>query len=231
MTIENHNGITVLRDDLLPGGTKSTFIGSLLNPGKDFYVYASPVYGGFQIALAHYCRSIGKQAVIFCAKRKEPYTNTLMAKAAGAIVYQVPNGYLSNCTAKAKVFCEKNNAQLLSFGANYPEAIAAIADRMRSVSLSLGYEPSKIYCAVGSGTLLKGLIQGTETARIVGVLVGAEYSEAVPDRVTLIRYPKRFAFESKAVAPFPSCANYDRKAWEYCMKEHVKDKVLFWNVL
>lgn len=232
MIIENHNGINVLRDDLLPGGTKSIFIGQLLDPTKNFYVYASPVYGGFQIALAHYCTSIGKKAVIFCAYRGEAFQNTLQAKAAGAIIYQVHHGYLSNCTSKAKLFCEKtNNAQLIKFGANYPQAIVAIAERMRLVTQQLGKEPEIIYCAVGSGTLLKGLINGTDKARIIGVMVGAEYKEAVPDRVELVRYPKPFQYESKAPIPFPSCANYDRKAWEICLTEKDKSNVLFWNVL
>ena len=52
----------MLRDDLLLGGTKSRFIEKLLNKEKDGYVYASPVYGGFQIALAGVCKKINKQA-------------------------------------------------------------------------------------------------------------------------------------------------------------------------
>ena len=231
MIIENHSGVNVLRDDLLPGGTKSVFIGQLLDPSKDFYVYASPVYGGFQIALAHHCSSIGKRAVIFSAKRSQPYSNTLKAKAAGATIYQVEHGYLSNCQAKAKIFCQQNNAQLITFGANYPQAISSISARMRQVTEQLGKEPEIIYCAVGSGTLLKGIIAGTTEAKIVGVLVGAEYNEPVPERVKLVRYPKTFDYESKVQVPFPSCANYDRKAWEILMKENIKKNVMFWNVL
>ena len=97
--------------------------------------------------------------------------------------------------------------------------------------MQLGEEPAKIYFAVGSGTLLKGLIKGTKTAKLVGVLVGAEFTEPVPDRVELLRYPRPFDYESKAPVPFPSCANYDRKAWEFCMKEEDRKKILFWNVL
>lgn len=52
ITIEQHNGVSVLRDDLLPGGTKACFIGELLAPSFACHVYASPVYGAFQIALA-----------------------------------------------------------------------------------------------------------------------------------------------------------------------------------
>ena len=231
MIIENHHNTYVLRDDLLPGGTKSVFMDKILDQSKDCFVYASPVYGGFQIALSAYATSIGKKAAIFCAKRKDPHTNSLKAKAAGGDVYQVPYGYLSNCTAKAREYAAQNNGQLVEFGANYPAAINAIAERMKAVTVELGREPDEIFCAIGSGTLFKGIIKGTETAKITGVMVGADFTEALPARCSILKYHKPFAAESKASAPFPSCANYDLKAWEYCQKYRGKGVVLFWNVL
>lgn len=57
LTLEKHKGITVLRDDLLTGGTKSILMPSIISD-SDEYVYASPVYGGFQIALFAYCQKV-----------------------------------------------------------------------------------------------------------------------------------------------------------------------------
>lgn len=231
ITIEQHNGIYVLRDDLLPGGTKSTFLGQLLEPGRACYVYASPVYGAMQIALAQYCQTIGAKAVIFCAKRGKPHPNSLRAKEAGAIVYQVPHGYLSHCQAKAKLFAEENNGQYIAWGANYQTAIDAIAKRTKEVILQLGFEPDEIYCAVGSGTLLKGIYKGTNNAELTGVMVGADFNEDLSSRVRVIKHPKKFEDECKITAPFPSSKNYDLKAWEICMQKADKNKkVLFWNV-
>lgn len=235
MVIETYNGINVLRDDLLPGGTKSVILPSILDRGKSCYVYASPVYGGMQIALAAYCRSIGKQAVIFCAKRKEPHPNSLRAKAEGGVVYQVPYGYLSHTQKKAREYARDNSGQLIEFGGNYPAAIKAISDRMRMVSARLGREPDTVYCAAGSGTLLRGIISGTVTTRIIAVQVGAEVGNQVgsplPERVTIKKYHKPFEKESTIKAPFPSCANYDLKGWEYCIRDKPGGMVLFWNVL
>lgn len=232
MVIEQYNGVHVLRDDLLPGGTKSTFLHLLIDQSKKYIVYASPVYGGMQIALAHYCSSVGKQAVIFCAKRKEPHANTLQAKAAGAMIIQVPHGYLSNVQSKAKEFVKNNGGQLLPFGANTPEAVEAIGFRMRQVSAEMGSEPDEIFCAIGSGTLLQGILQGTETAKVFGVQVGAELSIKANNRLTILHYHKPFEYVSRFYAPFPSCANYDLKAWEYCLKYKAENaKTLFWNVL
>jgi len=235
MVIEQHNGIYVLRDDLLPGGTKSVILPHILERERWCYVYASPVYGGMQIALASYCKSIGKQAVIFCAKRKVPHANSLRAKTAGAIVYQVPYGYLSHTQKKAREYALQHNAQLVEFGGNYPVAIKAISDRMQQVTTRLGCEPDIIYCAAGSGTLLKGIVAGTSSAMIVAVQVGAEVETQVgyplPSRVMIKKYHKPFEKESTFRAPFPSCANYDLKAWEYCIGDKPKGLVLFWNVL
>lgn len=231
MVIEIHNGIHVLRDDLLPGGTKSVILPFILEPERSCYVYASPVYGGMQIALASYCKSIGKQAVVFCAKRKHPHANSLRAKAAGAIVYQVPYGYLSHTQKKAREYAQQHNAQLVEFGGDYPIAINAIADRMRKVSEQLGREPDIVYCASGSGTIMRGIAAGTNNARIVAIQVGAEVGNPLPGRITIKKYHKPFEKESTLNAPFPSCANYDLKAWEYCMRDKPKGSVLFWNVL
>jgi hypothetical protein len=231
MVIETHNGINVLRDDLLPGGTKSVILPFILDPSKSCYVYASPVYGGMQIALAAYCRSIGKQAVIFCAKRKLPHPNSLRVKAEGGIVYQVPYGYLSHTQKKAREYARANNAQLIEFGGNYPISIMVIKERMRKVSQQLGREPDVVYCAAGSGTLLRGIAEGTTRAKIVAVQVGAEVGNPLPERVTLKKHHRPFEKDSACRAPFPSCANYDLKAWEYCIRDRPSGQVLFWNVL
>ena len=103
----------VLQDHDLKGGTKSIFIGDLLKDGYNNYVYASPVYGAFQIALSLKCQELGKQAVIFCAKRQTPHTHTLICKVAGARIFQTNAGYLNVVQAKAKEFCQKYNGQYL----------------------------------------------------------------------------------------------------------------------
>lgn len=232
ITIEQHQGVSVLRDDLLPGGTKACFIGELLNPAFDCHVYASPVYGAFQIALAEYCRANGRNAVIFCAKRNEPHENTLKAKAAGARVLQVPHGYLSNVQAKARAFCSENNGQYLAFGAGVEIAIQRISERAANVFAEIGGVPDEVFCAVGSGTLLAGIeraAQGSQ-CKITGVCVGAEHKGRVSENTVLVKYPAPFERPSKAKAPFKTSRNYDLKAWEYCLKLRGGGSVLFWNV-
>lgn len=232
ITIEQHNGVSVLRDDLLPGGTKACFIGELLAPSFACHVYASPVYGAFQIALAEYCREHNRQAVIFCAKRGVPHENTLRAKAAGARVFQVPHGYLSNVQSKARAFCAANGGQYLKFGGGEEIVVQRIAERARAVFAQLGRVPDEIFCAVGSGTLLKGIQRAASRTpcKITGVCVGAEYKGEVGRNTLLVKYPAPFERAARFSAPFKTSRNYDLKAWEVCLKRKGEGLVLFWNV-
>ena len=230
ITLDIYKNITVLRDDLLVGGTKSRFLHLLLDPKKKGYVYASPVYGGFQIALSSVATSMKKQAIIFTPERKKPHYNTLKAADQGAEIIEIRPGHLRVINKRAKDFVASYpEYQYLKFGANYPDAIRLIAGTMQSITNDLGKEPSEVYCAVGSGTLVKGILAGTTKAKVTGVVVGKEFAYE-HERLRLIKYPKGFDYLSKYKAPFQSMPNYDLKALEVCLELKKSNDVLFWNV-
>lgn len=230
--IEEHFGVMVLRDDILPGGTKSVLMPSIIGEGSE-YVYATPVYGGFQIALSAYCKSVGKQATIFCAKRGKMHPNTKKCLEYGAKVIEVEHGYLNVVESHAKKYCQDTGAIKLDFGAKSDANIAILADRVKSVIEKIGHEPKEIWCAIGSGALVEAILKGTTTAMVYGVIVGKEY-EGKHERLITMKYHKPFDKECTMVAGFDSMPNYDLKAFEYCVKHStttdVTDK-LFWNVL
>jgi len=227
--IEEYNGINVLRDDLLPGGTKSVLMKKIIGEPEE-YVYASPVYGGFQIALAEYCQKVGKKATIFCAKRAKLHENTVRCEELGAKVVQVPYGYLSVIEKHARDYCENTGAEKIVFGGKEPKYKKIIARRMKAVIKKLGREPEEIWCAIGSGTLVESILSATKTAKIYGVQVGAEYTDT-HERLTILKYPKSFDKPSKYKPDFPSTVNYDLKAWEFCNLHKKGKDVFFWNVL
>lgn len=235
ITLEEHHGVTVLRDDYLPGGTKARFIDELIPEGVREVVYASPVYGGFQIALAAVCQRRGISAVIFCAYRKQPHANTMRCKSLGATVYQVKHGYLSHVEAKAKAYCAQTGAHKLAFGANYPIAINSIAKTMQAVSKAMGGEPSTVWCAWGSGTLARGILIGTTRATVSAVAVGMEPGKEWHNVPRLIIRKSPFKFEQPYKGafkpPFTSMPNYDAKAWAYMQECAPAGRTLFWNVL
>lgn len=236
MTIEQYYGINVLRDDLLPGGTKSIILPNIkpiLEPNKIYsneYVYATPVYGGFQIALSIYCKQNNIKATIFCAKRAKRHENTQRCIDEGAKVIEIPHGYLTVVEKASRHYCEQMNAHKIVFGAKNESNIKALSVYVKAVINSLGKEPDEIWCAVGSGMLVESILKGTTSAKIHGVMVGSAYQNT-HERLTLHRYHKTFEKPSIIHAPFPSMPNYDLKAWEYCSIKSRGDSVLFWNVL
>ena len=212
----------IVRDDLM-GGTKMVCMPWIEEDGVEEYVYASPVYGGFQISLATH---FGKRATIFCAKRNFLHPNTVKCKELGATVVEVPYGYMSVVEKAAREYADKPRCKKIVFGAK--EYIEPIRSHVINV-MSQYKDVDEIWCAVGSGTLVTAICEACPTIQVYGVCVGGEVNISFHN-LHLIKYPKPFEYESKQKAPFPSMPNYDLKAYEICLQKS-KGRVLFWNVL
>lgn len=219
--VQEINGILVVRDDLLPGGTKSRVLPQFLT-GADEFVYATPAYGYAQIALAHSCAALGKRATVFVAKRAELHPRTLEAKRAGAKIVQVPYGYLSNVQAKAQAYSQAAGVKCLPFGLDFPEFISALA----TVARSLGIQPAEVWSVAGSGTLSRALQMAWPNATFNAVQVGIQPAVG---KARLHVAPEKFEQDAKTRPPFPSCSNYDAKAWQF-VKRYATPGALFWNV-
>lgn len=219
--IEEIEGITVVRDDLIAGGTKIRAIEALMN-GKQEYVYASPASGYAQIALAIGCAAKGRQATVFTAKRKEMHRRTLQAKEAGAKIVQVPCGYLTNVQAKARAYAELVGACLLPFGFDSEE----IRDALAAVAKRLPIKPKEVWTVAGSGTLSRALQATWPQAIFYAVRIGREPNVGC---AKILEAPEAFDVDAKRPPPFPSCSNYDAKAWRF-IKQYASPGALFWNV-
>lgn len=219
--VEKFGDIFVVRDDLIKGGTKARIIGDFLG-GSDEWVYASPAYGYAQVALACTCKRLGKNATIFVAKRKIMHPRTLEARAEGAKIVQVPHGYLSNVKSKAAAYCEYTGASLLPFGFDFPEFLGGISD----VAGSIDFTPDEVWTVAGSGTLSRALQKAWPEAVFHAVRVGAQPNAG---GATVYVASEKFEQDARIKPPFPSCSNYDAKAWSF-IKQHAAPGALFWNV-
>jgi hypothetical protein len=221
--VERVGSFDVVRDDLFPGGTKARYIERLFDDAGEV-VYASPVEGGAQFALATVAKILGKQATIFCAKRKEKHPRSLQVKALGAKVYQIAPGYLSVCQARARDYCNATGAKLAPFGMDVPGAAETIAEAARMIEIM---PPAHVWCAGGSGVLARGLRLAWPAAQLHVVQVGKAISCHIPFAEVL---RAREHFEDAVPNPdFPSDPHYDAKAWRI-MKERAEPGSLFWNV-
>lgn len=216
-----HNGFLVVRDDLLPGGTKRRALHVLFDHRTE-YVYASPVYGFAQVALAHAAVDYNKRATVFCAKRGLQHERTREAARLGAVIHEVPNGYLNVVKARARTYCEQTGAKLLPFGLDDPCFIHALAEVARQLPVT----PTEVWSVCGSGVLSRALQLAWPEARFFGVRVGIEPSAG---RATLFRALEEFEQPARVRPPFPSTDNYDSKAWGF-VKRYATPGALFWNV-
>lgn len=220
--IVEHEGILVVRDDHYPGGTKARVLSVLFDAARE-YVYASPVQGYGQVALAHAARAAGKRATIFCAKRRERHTRTRQAETAGARIVEVgPAGYLSVVTARARAYCNVSGAVLLPFGMDTPEFLEALSTMARRLPVT----PTEVWTVAGSGVLSRGLQQAWPRAEFHAVRIG---SMPHAGHATVHQAPEAFEQDARLPPPFPSCSNYDAKAWRF-IKAQAKPGALFWNV-
>jgi hypothetical protein len=150
----------------------------------------------------------------------------LEAARIGAKVVSVQPGYLSVVQARARDYCTRTGAQLVPFGVDMPEAIAAIAEAARAT----GLHPDEVWCASGSGVLARGLAAAWPNARRHVVQVGRTLTANEVGGATIHVYPLPFGREAKTKSPFPSDPHYDAKAWEQCAARKGPGRVLFWNV-
>lgn len=222
-TLREHGGFIVVRDDLLPGGTKRRVLARLFAQERPLEAcYASPAYGYAQIALAYAARDLGIQATVFVAKRSALHPRTAEAKAAGARIVQVPHGYLSNVQAKARGYCEATGASLIPWGLDTPEHREALS----AIARALPIAPREVWCVAGSGMLTRSLQAAWPAAKHFAVRIGANPAIG---RAVVIAAPERYEAPAAAPPPFPSCSNYDAKAWRF-MRERASAGALFWNV-
>jgi hypothetical protein len=228
--IENYDGINVVRDDLLDGGTKRRGFNFYIESFSevDEWVYASPRQGYAQLALAYSCRDYGKKATVTIPKGKR-YWLTDEAEKIGANIIEVPMGFLTNIQAKAKQYSiENKNCGLVPFGGDHPIIIEGI----KKVALSMDIEPPKeIWTVMSSGVLSRGLQKAWPDAKVYGVQIGHNTTEREMGRAETFRSKYKFFQECREIdrPPFPSSLTYDSKAWEF-IKKHASKGALFWNV-
>lgn len=226
-TVHEFSGILVVRDDLFPGGTKARFIPRLFD-GADEVVYASPAEGGAQFALATVARQLGKKATIFVAARADPHPRAFEAKTLGATVRMISPGYLTVVQARARAYCEATGARLAPFGMDLPEAVEKIASAARKAIAA--HPPDEVWCAAGSGTLMRALALAWPHARRHAVQVGRTLTAEDVAGATIHISDRKFGDEARTKPPFPSDPHYDAKAWEMATARRGPGRVVFWNV-
>lgn len=240
--LEVHDGITIVRDDLLEYGTKIRGIDYLIghdpaNKNVKEWVFGScPATGYAQISLPHVCGKYGKKAVLFMAKRSMDKLHDYQKRGLdlGTIYHWVDNGMLPVTQKRARDYVEENpeERRVLPLGLEHPSVIGSFIKVARSLSIN----PKEVWTVGSSGTLNRSLQLAWPCARIHVVSVGHSMSEREIGRAIFHKSSYKFdkPVKKEEAPPFPSAPTYDAKGWKPMMdyyKENEKsNEVLFWNV-
>ena len=152
--------VYVIRDDVLPGGTKQRATALLFNSQDRTYVYAGPVFGYAQLALTVCANASGKHATVIVARQRSGELHPLTARAAALGAHVVERGY-PNRLKDIQAFSQdyvgaRPRTYLLPFGLDCETFIQGLVDRLR-VSLPahlLTRPPRRLWLVAGSATLL-----------------------------------------------------------------------------
>jgi hypothetical protein len=230
--LERHGKITVVRDDLLEGGSKTRFLPYLIDGAKEV-VFGGPFCGGAPLALSVLGKQLGKRITLFYAARNQLHRRQILAQANGAKLIFVKPGYMTNVQAKARNYAAEQGALFLPLGFDVPQAEQPFVAFMEQTGRLLGWTPDEVWCAAGSGMLARCLGRAFRDSAIKAVAVGLasrHEAQSMPSNVELVPCRWRFEQETRAMVSFPCCPNYDRKAWELAFT-HARGRALFWNVL
>lgn len=222
--VEKYKDKYILRADLAPGGLKA-FGGErvIAESPHDTMVYCAPRQGHAPDAIAAISKVYGKKCVFFMPSSKTvsdhqgalfAYDN-VEAKFFRIAAMPVLNSY-------AEKWAKENNAQYLTFGlTGVPTVTAGLINMCRNISNDLGHDPTEIYCAVSTGTMIRALQLGWPDAKPRGVAVARNIHKGEKGVAEVISATIPFLTRTPIAdtMPVPTTGAYDAKAWELFDKE------------
>ena len=231
--VKKYNGIYVVRDDLLEGGSKVRFADKLIKdtPVKEFVYGGSNKVGWGNISLAYLCRRYNKTAVSFYAARKVPTEHQEKYMEYGGIIKWVKMGMLSVTKAHAKWYVEEKPTERMNvpIGLEHDTCFGAII----KIARKLEVKPEVVWTVGSSGTLSRGLQLAWPDAKFHCVQTGHKMEQHEVGKATIhpVKYKFDQACKEEELPPFPSAKEYDAKVWKPMLENYDDTKInLFWNV-
>ncbi len=238
--IEKHEGIYVVREDLLEGGSKRRFIDRYvreeIEKGAEEFVFGgAPATGYAPMSLTLQAKHYGADATFFMAKRSLDNLHEYQKKALeyGANIQWVNMGMLNVTLSRAKKYYEEDTFKRRNFplGLEDERVIEDIETLAREIREEWKDKFSEIWTVGSSGTLSRGLQKAFPELEVHVISVGHKMSEREIGRAKFYKSPYKFDKPIKPIEapPFPSAPTYDAKAWPF-LKEFAKPNAMFWNV-
>ena len=232
--LEVKNGeILVVREDLLPGGTKSRaaipFVGKMKEYGCQKFNYASPFCGYAQIALAIACKKNQVECKIFAVSEKGQMSS--YSKIAQDNEAQIE---LFDSLDSAEEHASKATGFKIPLGFNHSLYEAyfykALKEQFEKIKPT-----NNVWLPIGSGTLLRSVRKCIKN-KIIGVNVKVFPLlhkkifdlKKLPNTI-IIDTPEPFEDQAHDLPPIPSNLYYDAKLWKF-IYNHAKNEDIWWKI-
>jgi len=240
----------VIRDDVLPGGSKQRALGLILLASKSKkHMYAGPENGFAQVALAYASKICGKVGLTMVAEprggsRGKLHGAVRKAMVLGAKLIEVPppRNRLQDIKTEARRVCtesENTDAEgnekitLLPFGLDCEAFVGCLAYALRqSLPENLREKgPKRLWLVAGSSVLFATFHRMWPETHFLVVQVGKKiYPDQLEGKkVTKFIAPEKFWETARDLPPYPSVRTYDAKLWQFVLK-YGEDGDYIWNV-
>jgi hypothetical protein len=227
----------IIRDDLIPGGTKMRSLNWVLrnNPDTEEFVYAANTSGGGIVSLVFGCTMFGKKATLFLNGLENSTTAILLAQPDVTIhncrfklweVEKLAEQYVHESVSKGK------KVKLLPFGFHSLEMNTAFIENIKqNLPMDMRLDPPKrMWLAAGSGNTLNCLSKIFPSTEFLAVQIGRQIPEEYTNncRVKLFKAREYFSEPAAYLPPFPSVVTMDAKVWSFVLK-YGQSGDYFWN--
>lgn len=213
--IETYDGLQVVRDDLLPGGTKRrALVNWLPSLDTDHFIYAGSVFGSGGWALAEACHDLGLTCTLALSKA-DYYPHWLDLIDCG-IKWFDPQPV-------EHIYQSFNNAKgLLPLGYSDPGFKSCLTD----IFVKSGLTPSSVWMPCVSGVLLQSAQAAWPNTEFNAVCVAKNHGNI--GNATKYQTPEKYYQPARNPPPYPANLFSDAKLWPFAQKFAVKD-TLIWN--
>lgn len=224
--LERHGRFHIVRDDLIPGGTKTRALCELLAGSDSARVaYACDKFGHGPLALAHAAAAWGMEAILIFPAMPKPTPSVLAVRDMAHVKIIICEEAVSqnDAYALAGEIAAAHNARLFPIGFDTPEFVAALS----RIAGQIGIVPEQAWSLAGSGCLTRALQSVWPAADIHAVSMG--FPHARTGRAIVHTPLEAACEEAKIRPPYPSAPYYDAKVW-HVAQSFGRDGALIWNV-
>jgi hypothetical protein len=244
--LEGKNGpLVVVRDDLLPGGTKqracAPYLTQMAQLGHKEFIYASPFSGYAQVALSYVCQKLKLKCTLVCETQSEsrfhPYS--LLSQQYGARLIKASD--LTSAEARAQELVLNESILKIPLGFDSDDFRFHLKEEIhlkwKKFESTLNTKVKNLWLPLGSGTLAKTfseILPNHITINCVNVHVLKNKDQRIQklkknSRINIYEAPMKFHERANMIPAIPSNEFYDAKLWSF-INQYGQAGDVWWNV-